>query len=42
MNPKLSYINLLYEMSRIYFIIRSFKCREELKKSHSIGIKIDL
>ncbi|CAD8153169.1 unnamed protein product [Paramecium pentaurelia] len=40
--PKLSYINLLYEMSRIYFIIRSFKYREELKRSHQIGIKIDL
>ncbi|CAD8158692.1 unnamed protein product [Paramecium pentaurelia] len=42
MQNKLSYLNLLYEMSRIYFIIRSFKFRDELKKSHQIGIKINL
>ncbi|CAD8074806.1 unnamed protein product [Paramecium sonneborni] len=42
MQTKLSYLNLLYEMSRIYFIIRSFKYRQELKKAHQIGIKINL
>ncbi|CAK77287.1 unnamed protein product (macronuclear) [Paramecium tetraurelia] len=42
MENKLSYLNLLYEMSRVYFIIRSFKQREELKKSHQIGIKLNL
>ncbi|CAD8096128.1 unnamed protein product [Paramecium primaurelia] len=41
MIQKLSYLNLLYEISRLYFIIRSSKCREELYKSHHIGIKMN-
>ncbi|CAD8070250.1 unnamed protein product [Paramecium sonneborni] len=41
METKLSYLNMLYELSRIYFIIRSSNYREELKKSHSVGIKMN-
>ncbi|CAD8107912.1 unnamed protein product [Paramecium primaurelia] len=42
MQQKLCYLNLLFEISRLYFIIRSFKYREELYKSHSVGIKMNL
>ncbi|CAD8200125.1 unnamed protein product [Paramecium pentaurelia] len=42
MQQKLSYMNLLYEISRIYLIIRSIKLRDELLKSHQIGIKLNL
>ncbi|CAD8107785.1 unnamed protein product [Paramecium primaurelia] len=42
MRQKLSYMNLLYEISRLYLLIRSFKFREEILKSHSIGIKLHL
>ncbi|CAD8158697.1 unnamed protein product [Paramecium pentaurelia] len=42
MEVKLSYLNMLYEISRIYFIIRSYNNRQELKKSHSVGIKLSL
>lgn len=34
-------MNLLYEISRLYLIIRSSKLREELVKSHQIGIKLN-
>ncbi|CAD8076294.1 unnamed protein product [Paramecium sonneborni] len=37
---KLSYLNLLYEISRIYFLLRSIHSRDDIRKSHSIGIKI--
>ncbi|CAK65579.1 unnamed protein product (macronuclear) [Paramecium tetraurelia] len=39
MQQKLSYLNLLYEISRLYFVIRSSKFRNEFYKSHQIGIK---
>ncbi|CAD8111340.1 unnamed protein product [Paramecium sonneborni] len=42
MQQKLSFLNLLYEISRLYLIIRSLKYREELLKSHEVGIKINL
>ncbi|CAK58187.1 unnamed protein product (macronuclear) [Paramecium tetraurelia] len=42
MHQKLNYLNLLYEISRLYFIIRSSKYRGELFKSHSVGIKMNL
>ncbi|CAD8082449.1 unnamed protein product [Paramecium sonneborni] len=42
MQQKLCYMNLLYEISRLYLIIRSSKLREELLKSHQIGIKLNL
>lgn len=35
-------MNLLYEISRLYLIIRSTKLREELLKSHQIGIKLNI
>lgn len=35
-------MNLVYEISRLYLIIRSSKLREELLKSHAIGIKLNL
>ncbi|CAD8145189.1 unnamed protein product [Paramecium pentaurelia] len=40
MRSKFSFINLLYEISRIQFIIRSTKSRDEFRKSHQIGIKL--
>ncbi|CAK65549.1 unnamed protein product (macronuclear) [Paramecium tetraurelia] len=42
MQKKLSYLNLLYEISRMYFVMRSSKFRNEFHKSHQIGIKISL
>ncbi|CAD8111420.1 unnamed protein product [Paramecium sonneborni] len=42
MQQKLCYMNLVYEISRLYLIIRSSKLREELLKSHLIGIKLNL
>ncbi|CAD8179490.1 unnamed protein product [Paramecium octaurelia] len=42
MQKKLSYLNLLYEISRLYFVMRSSKFRNEFLKSHQIGIKISL
>ncbi|CAK60706.1 unnamed protein product (macronuclear) [Paramecium tetraurelia] len=42
MQQKLCYMNLLYEISRLYLIIRSSKSKEELLKSHQIGIKLNL
>lgn len=41
MQTKLSYMNLLYEISRLYILIRSEKSRELIRKSHSVGIKLD-
>ncbi|CAK65511.1 unnamed protein product (macronuclear) [Paramecium tetraurelia] len=40
MQQKFSYLNLLYEISRLYFVMRSSKFRYEFQKSHQIGIKI--
>ncbi|CAK81847.1 unnamed protein product (macronuclear) [Paramecium tetraurelia] len=42
MRQKSSYLNLLYEISRLYFVMRSSKFRNEFQKSHQIGIKINL
>ncbi|CAD8215380.1 unnamed protein product [Paramecium octaurelia] len=42
MRQKFSYLNLLYEISRLYFVIRSSKFRNEFSKSHQIGIKINI
>ncbi|CAD8179632.1 unnamed protein product [Paramecium octaurelia] len=42
MKQKFSYLNLLYEISRLYFVMRSSKFRNEFLKSHQIGIKINL
>ncbi|CAD8146089.1 unnamed protein product [Paramecium octaurelia] len=41
MKSKFSFINLLYEISRIQLLIRSTKSREEFRKSHQIGIKLN-
>lgn len=41
MKPKLSFLNLLYEVSRIYFILRSIKTRDEFRKCLSIGVKLN-
>ncbi|CAD8119152.1 unnamed protein product [Paramecium sonneborni] len=37
---KLTYVNMLYEMSRIYILIRSSKSIDEIKKCHSLGVKL--
>ncbi|CAD8145084.1 unnamed protein product [Paramecium pentaurelia] len=37
---KLSYLNLLYEISRLYFLIRSSNSRDQIRKSHQIGIRM--
>ncbi|CAD8179584.1 unnamed protein product [Paramecium octaurelia] len=42
MRKKFSYLNLLYEISRLYFVMRSSKFRNEFQKSHQIGIKINM
>ncbi|CAD8076202.1 unnamed protein product [Paramecium sonneborni] len=41
MSSKFSFINLLYELSRIQILIRSTKNRDEFRKSHQIGIKLN-
>ncbi|CAD8145977.1 unnamed protein product [Paramecium octaurelia] len=37
---KMSYLNLLYEISRLYFIIRSSHSRDVIRKTHQIGIRM--
>lgn len=32
---------MIYEMSRIYVILRSFKTLEEIKDSHYIGLPLN-
>ena len=36
-----SYINLHYEISRLYFLLRSSKTIDEVKKVHQIGIRLN-
>ncbi|KAM3131209.1 hypothetical protein pb186bvf_016667 [Paramecium bursaria] len=37
---KLSYVNLLYEVSRMQFLLQTFMPRQNLYKSHALGIKV--
>ncbi|CAD8102904.1 unnamed protein product [Paramecium sonneborni] len=37
---KLTYVNMLYEISRMYILIRSNKPQSDIKKCHSIGVKL--
>ncbi|CAD8120900.1 unnamed protein product [Paramecium sonneborni] len=37
---KLTYVNMLYEMSRIYVLIRSHRSLDEIRKCHSLGVKL--
>lgn len=32
---------MIYEMSRMYIILRSFKSLEEIKESHYIGLSLN-
>ncbi|CAK89463.1 unnamed protein product (macronuclear) [Paramecium tetraurelia] len=41
MEQKLTFENLIYEISRIYILIRANMTREELKKSHLVGLNLD-
>lgn len=41
METKLTFTNILYEISRIYFLIRSNTRKEEIKKSHLVGLKLE-
>ncbi|CAD8074283.1 unnamed protein product [Paramecium primaurelia] len=40
MELKMTLLNILYEISRLYFLIRSIKIREEIERSHQIGISL--
>ncbi|CAD8179054.1 unnamed protein product [Paramecium octaurelia] len=40
MELKMTLLNILYEISRLYFLIRSIKVREEIDRCHSIGISL--
>lgn len=42
MLSKISLTNMIYELSRLEFIIRSIVSRENLRKCHGIGIKVRL
>ncbi|CAD8060177.1 unnamed protein product [Paramecium primaurelia] len=39
---KFSYLNLIYEVSRLQFILQSITVKEEFYQSHQIGIKLNL
>ncbi|CAD8102834.1 unnamed protein product [Paramecium sonneborni] len=41
MELKMSLLDILYEISRLYFLIRSIKSREEINRCHQIGISIN-
>ncbi|CAD8064390.1 unnamed protein product [Paramecium sonneborni] len=38
---KLTFVNLLYEISRVYILIRANKLKCEIKKSHLIGLRLE-
>lgn len=42
MSSKISFSNMIYELSRLEFIVRSLISREELRKCHGVGIKVRL
>ncbi|CAD8182559.1 unnamed protein product [Paramecium octaurelia] len=41
MEQKLTFENLIYEISRIYILIRANMTREEIKRSHLVGLRLD-
>ncbi|CAD8064236.1 unnamed protein product [Paramecium sonneborni] len=42
LNCKFNYLNLIYEISRLQFILQSIMIKEEIYQSHQIGIKLQL
>ncbi|CAK68788.1 unnamed protein product (macronuclear) [Paramecium tetraurelia] len=38
---KLTFVNMVYEISRIYILIRADKLQHEIKKCHAVGLKLD-
>ncbi|CAD8116263.1 unnamed protein product [Paramecium primaurelia] len=42
MEQKLTLMNILYEISRLYLLIRSIKSRDEINRCHQIGIPLKL
>ncbi|CAD8144987.1 unnamed protein product [Paramecium pentaurelia] len=42
MNCKFNYLNLIYEVSRLQFLIQSIIRKEEIYQSHQVGIKLQL
>ncbi|CAD8064388.1 unnamed protein product [Paramecium sonneborni] len=38
---KLTFINIFYEISRLYILIRANKFQDEIKKCHSVGLKLE-
>ncbi|CAD8064392.1 unnamed protein product [Paramecium sonneborni] len=38
---KLTFINMFYEISRLYILIRSNKFQDEIKKCHLVGLKLE-
>ena len=41
MSSKITFKNIVYELSRIEFILRSMQSRNLLRQCHNIGIKLD-